>query len=444
MLSSRILSKASAINRAASVVDSPVNPVISNSFKVLCIGAGTAGISLSATLSKKLGRNEVGIIEPGEYHYQQPLWTLVGAGLQPFEATRMKMSDIIPERATWLRQSAAKVIPDKNQVVLGNGDVVSYEYLVIASGLELDLNAISGLSSALGKDGVSTNYSPEYVTSTSKFLNEFKGGEAIFTMPATPVKCPGAPQKIAYLAEEKFRDNGIRSSTNVSYYTGIGKIFGIDKYADSMWKVANGRNINVNLMHDLISIDSAKKQASFKVLPTNEIVTKNYDFIHVTPKMKPHSYLLNSGSNLTNDAGYVQVDNSTLRHTHYKNIYGIGDSSSAPTSKTAAAACVQASVVKSNIYNLINNSLTKENEVLYNGYTSCPLITSKNSVVLAEFSGYTGKPIETFFFNQAKESKFSYWVTSNLIPKVYWNAVTSGSWDGPAPYRSLTNPLDSN
>ncbi|PWA02266.1 hypothetical protein BB558_001594 [Smittium angustum] len=437
--------KVSQVLKSASPLSTGNVSMPTTAFKVLCIGAGTGGISAASTLSKKLGINEVGIIEPSENHYQQPMWTLVGAGLKKFSDTETKMSEIMPERAKWIKEKAASIDPEKKLVVLSNGLTVSYEYLILAPGIELNFGGVEGLKDAIGKDGVASNYSPHYVESTFKFIKEFKGGNALFTMPASPIKCPGAPQKIAYLAEEMFRDQGVRKNTNVGYYTGIGKIFGIDKYANSMWNVANKRGINVNLLHDLVKVDPTTKEATFKILGdgpnANTLVKQKYDFLHVTPPMKPYDFLKNSG--LVNKGGFVDVNNETLQHTKYSNIYAIGDCNSAPTSKTAAAACVQANVVKTNLLNKIFNGIS-EPVIKYDGYTSCPLITGKNSVVLAEFSGYTGKPKETFFYNQGKESKFSYWLTADVLPQVYWKLLTTGQWAGPSSVRPILNPLNSN
>lgn len=62
---------------------------------------------------------------------------------------------------------------------------------------------IPGLCEALKnpKSGVSTIFAPEYCEKTFTDLQAFQGGDAIFTYPDSPIKCPGAPQKIAYLAD---------------------------------------------------------------------------------------------------------------------------------------------------------------------------------------------------------------------------------------------------
>ncbi|KAJ2167357.1 hypothetical protein GGH16_003923 [Coemansia sp. RSA 560] len=263
-------------------------------------------------------------------------------------------------------------------------------------------------------------------------------------MPATPVKCAGAPQKIAYLADELFRAKGIRNQVDVNYYTALGKIFAIDKYADAMNAVAKSRDISVNLFHDLVAVDGPAKQATFKILGSGpragESVTVPYEFLHVTPPMKPYDFIKRSA--LANAAGFVDVNQHTLQHSKFSNVYALGDCSSLPTSKTAAAAAAQSRVLKHNLLSQIKGSSVPALE--YDGYTSCPLVTGKHKLVLAEFSGYTGTPQETFFFNQANEHAFSYWLTADVLPAVYWNSMLKGTWNGPSAIRKVANPTSAN
>ncbi|KAJ2450300.1 hypothetical protein GGF42_004526 [Coemansia sp. RSA 2424] len=415
-----------------------------SSYKVVVIGGGAGGLAVSSTLSKQLGKNEVAVVEPSATHYQQPLFTFVGGGLKRFEETYRPTSEVIAPEAQWINQAAAQIDPDSNTVTLADGSKVSYEYLVVAAGIELDFASVEGLESAIGKNGVASNYSPQYVQKTFEFLQSVREGNALFTMPSTPIKCAGAPQKIAYLADEIFREKGIRDKVAVNYYTALGKIFAIDKYASAMNEVARSRDISVSLFHDLVKVDGAAKKATFKVLGSGpqagEAVTVPYEFLHVTPPMKPFDFIKSSA--IANAAGFVDVDKGTLQHTKYPNIYAIGDCSSLPTSKTAAAAAAQSSVLKHNLLNQIRGTDAPTAE--YDGYTSCPLVTGKHKLVLAEFSGYTGAPHETFFFNQAKEHAFSYWVTAEALPAVYWSSMLKGTWDGPATIRKFANPTGAN
>ncbi|KAJ1915927.1 hypothetical protein H4219_004061 [Mycoemilia scoparia] len=417
-----------------------------SSYKVVVIGGGAGGLSVASTLSEKLGSGEVAVVEPSPVHNQQPLWTFVGAGIKSMAETQRPTSELIPQGSVWIKEAAAEIDPDQNSVKLANGQKINYDYLVVAAGIKLDFEAVKGLSSAIGKNGVASNYSADYVEKTWEYLQNFKGGNAVFTMPSTPIKCAGAPQKIAYLAEEYLREKGLRDKSNIVYNTGLGKIFAIDKYAEALTKVAESRGVKVNLFHDLVEVKPEERKAIFKITgstpagPVGETVEIPYDFLHVTPPMKAHEFLKNS--KLSNGVGFVDVDQSTLRHTKYKNVYSLGDCSSLPTSKTAAAVAAQSGVVKDNLLANINGVETPTST--YNGYTSCPLITGKNKLILAEFSGYTGKPLETFAFDQSKENPFSYWLTSSVIPNIYWNSFLSGSWRGPGPFRRFLNPGDSN
>ncbi|KAJ1960410.1 hypothetical protein GGI12_003816 [Dipsacomyces acuminosporus] len=415
-----------------------------SSYKLVVIGGGAGGLAVSSTLAAKLGKNEVAVIEPSAVHYQQPLFTFVGGGLKDFKETYRPTSDVVSPDAQWISQAATEIHPEANTVTLADGSKVSYEYLVVAAGIELNFAGVKGLEAAIGKNGVASNYSPKYVQNTFEFLQNVKEGNALFTMPATPIKCAGAPQKIAYLAEELFRQKGIRDKVNVNYYTALGKIFAIDKYADAMNEIAKSRDVNVNLFHDLVEVDGAAKKATFKVLGSGpkagETVTVPYEFLHVTPPMKPFDFIKNS--KIANAAGYVDVNQNTLQHNKYANIYAIGDCSSLPTSKTAAAAAAQSHVLKHNLLNQIQGNSTPAIE--YNGYTSCPLVTGKHKLVLAEFSGYTGTPHETFFFNQAKEHAFSYWLTADVLPTFYWNFMLKGNWNGPSSIRKVANPTGIN
>lgn len=118
-------------------------------------------------------------------------------------------------------------------------------------------------------------------------------------------------------------------------------------------------------------------------------------------------------------AGFVDVDKHTMQSKKYANVFALGDCSNAPTSKTAAAVSSQSLVVSENLLALVNG---KEMERKYDGYTSCPLVTSYKSVILAEFD-YDLKPTETFFFDQGKERYSMFLMKRDIIPQIYWHML---------------------
>ncbi|KAG0739789.1 hypothetical protein G6F57_004276 [Rhizopus arrhizus] len=407
-------------------------PKVDQKFRVVVVGGGPGGLSVSSTISKLLGKNQVAVIEPSNKHYYQPLWTYVGGGLKDFNESVKPMAQVMPTNAEWIQDKVTSFDPDNNTVKLSDGQTVGYDYLVVAAGIQINWDNIKGLKEALGKDGVTSNYDADSVQKTYKFLQEFKGGNALFTFPTTPLKCPGAPTKITFLAEEVFRLNGVRNKTNVIYNHGGAKIFGVDHYGHVLQKLANERNIKTNFLHELVEINADNHQAVFKDNSKNgELKTFEYDFIHVAPPQGPPKFI--KESKLADAAGWVDVNKDTLRHNKYKNVFALGDCSSLPTSKTAAAITGESGVVKHNLIADLQGK--KVEQAAYDGYTSCPLIVGRDELILAEFSGYTGKPLETFPVDQRTISKTAQFLNKEVIPVIYWNGLLSGTWVGPTAVR---------
>ncbi len=398
----------------------PATPKTDLRHEIVVIGGGNGGISVAARLRRALGSADIAIVEPSDKHYYQPLWTLVGGGVFAKKRSEHREASVIPPGATWIRDSVAEVQPDKDLLVLASGKTVGYDFLVVAPGIQIDWGKVKGLPEALGKDGVCSNYSYEYVDKTWEFIKGFKGGNAVFTHPATPIKCGGAPQKIAYLADDQFRKAGVRDKSNVIFATANAAIFQVKRYADTLTKVAARKGIDVRFRQDLTEIRSASKEAVFKHLDTGETVVQPYDMLHVTPPMSAPDFLKKNA--LANADGWVEVDKATLQHVRFPNVFSLGDASSLPTSKTGAAIRKQAPVLVSNLLALKKGRPLPAN---YDGYTACPLVTGYGRLVMAEFD-YDLTPQETFPFDQSKERRSMYLVKAYGLPPMYWHGIMTG------------------
>ncbi|KAK4007956.1 hypothetical protein OUZ56_013116 [Daphnia magna] len=407
---------------------------LSQSYKLVVVGGGAGGCSVAAKFSSLLPKNHVAIIEPNDTHYYQPMWTMVGGGMKKLEQSGRPMSEVLPKNARWIKERASKFFPKENRLVTASGEEINYDYLVIAMGLQLDYNKIKGLPEAFNTPGVCSNYSTLYVGNTLESLKNFKEGNAIFTFPNTPVKCAGAPQKAMYISEEYLRKHNKRDKANVMFNTSLGAIFGVKKYADALEKVVKKRNIAVNFRHELVEVKPDTKEAVFRLLddPAGATKTFKYEMLHVTPPMSSPA-LLRANKELTNEAGYLEIDKSTLQHVRFPNIFGIGDCTSLPTSKTAAAIAGQNKIVFDNLRFLMDGKKLSQK---YDGYTSCPLVTGYSKCILAEFD-YDGKPLETLPINQAKERMTSFFMKKELMPLLYWKLMLNGWWNGPSTIRKI-------
>lgn len=384
--------------------------------QIVIVGGGAGGMSVASGLLKQHSSLDIAIVEPSEYHYYQPAWTLVGGGAYDVQDTRQKQADHIPKNAQWIQKKAASFEPDNNTVILDDGSRLEYDQLLVAAGIQLDWHKVEGLEDTLGKNGVTSNYSYTYAPYTWECVQHFDGGRALFTYPNTPIKCAGAPQKILYLAADDFRKRGVHA--DLHYCTAGGAIFGVPFYAKALDKVLEAYHGRLNTGHNLVAVDGPGKKATFEVGEDKQRVEMDFNMIHVTPPQSAPDFIKHSP--LANDAGWVAVDKNTLQHDRYANVFSLGDCCSAPNSKTAAAVRSQARVIIDNLLDVVNG---KPARASYDGYASCPLTTSKGKMLLAEFA-YDGAITPSFpIVDPRKPRRFNWWLKTSYLPHLYWNMI---------------------
>lgn len=401
--------------------------IMAKHFQVLVIGGGNAGLSAAALLLIKNSKLTVGIVEPSEKHYYQPAWTLVGGGVFNIKDTERNERDFIPKGAEWIKDKVASFQPDRNEVTLASGGVISYDQLLVCPGIQLDWSAVKGLPECLGKDGVCSNYSFTHAPYTWACIKGLRKGKAIFHNPHTPVKCGGAPHKIMYLAADHWRREGVLKDMDIQYWSGGTKLFAVPRYEKTLLKVVERGGIKLNFFWKLEEIDDPNKRARFTGFgEKNKDVSEwvDYDIIHVTPPQSAPDFIKRSP--LANAGGWVDVDKHSLRHLKYANVWSIGDAAGLPTSKTGAAIRKQTPTVVANMLAAMAN---KPLPADYNGYTSCPLVTGYGKLVLAEFD-YDNKPQETFPIDQSKERWSMYQLKREVLPRLYWNFILRGRAQG--------------
>ena len=389
--------------------------------QILIVGGGAAGITVAAQLKRARPSLDVAILEPSGEHYYQPGWTLVGGGVFSLEETRRAERDLIPSGVHWIQAGAAGFDPDHNSVTTTAGDSLSYDVLIVATGLKLCWDKVAGLTEALGQGGVCSNYSKDFAPYTWEAIQTFQGGNAVFTCAPMPIKCPGAPQKIAYLADDVFKKK--RLNARVIYATATPGIFGIPTYAAPLREVVQRKGIDARYNHVLTAVRAAQKQAVFQVTEgeTSREEVISYDLLHVTPPMAAPEVVATSP--LAAASGFVEVDQYSLQHKRFANVFAIGDVAGMPNSKTAAAVRGQAPVL---VANLLAQLQGRPLEARYDGYSCCPLITGYGRTIMAEFN-YEQQPVPSFPLDPTQE-RWSMWVVKkNLLPWLYWNRMLKGA-----------------
>ncbi len=392
--------------------------------RVLIVGGGAAGVTVAASLRKRGGGLDIAIVEPSEQHYYQPAFSLVGAGEYALSDTQRPTARVIPAGVKLIRAAASGFRPEANAVDLSDGDTVTYDWLIVATGVALDWEKVLGLKETLGKNGVCSNYSPEHAPYTWQCVQGLKpGAKVVFTQPPLPFKCPGAPQKAAYLTADYLRAKGQLEGSQIDFYLHGPAIFGVPYFARELVKVAARYGIETHYQHNLVAVDGPNKLATFEAVGgenQGKTIQVPFDMLHAPPPQSPPAVV--KSSSLANAAGYVDVHQNTLRHTKFANVFALGDVCSAPNSKTAAAVRKQAPVV---VRNLLAAIAGRAVEASYDGYASCPLTTAIGKAIMAEFI-YGGKVTPTLPLDPSKERGFNWWIKKTALPIFYWNYMLKG------------------
>lgn len=389
--------------------------------QIVIVGGGTAGTTVAASLLQQRSSLQIAIIDPSDRHYYQPAFTLVGGGSYAMADTWKARQDTIPAGATWIQAAVASLEPDSNRLTLADGRTLSYDYLVLAPGMKLDWERVEGLTETLGKHGVTSNYKPETAPYTWECLQKFKGGNAVFTQSPNPIKCAGAPQKIAYLTAHHLKRHNLSGNSKLFFYNAGPSLFSVPAFVPHLQKVMDRYGIQNLPNRDLVAVDGQKKIAIFQELEGDKKrIEQPFDMLHVTPHQCAPDFVRTS--TLVNAAGWIDVDKHTTQHVRHANIFSLGDASSLPTSKTAAAVRKQAPVTVKNLLAAIDQQPLPAK---YDGYTSCPLVTSYGTVMLAEFI-YDGVVTPTLPLNPFNESHFYWIVKKYLLPPFYWKQMLMG------------------
>lgn len=389
--------------------------------KIVIAGGGSAGIATAASLLKRRSGLDIAVIEPRDEHYYQPGWTMVGGGIFSKEQTCRSEASVMPSGVTWIKSGVSGFDPDNNSVALEDGQTITYDLLIVAMGNRLAWEEIDGLEETLGKNGVTSNYRYDLAPYTWELVQKTRRGRALFTQPPMPIKCAGAPQKAMYLSCSEWEKQRTLGDIDVEFHNAGGVLFGVKEYVPALMETVERYGIELAFTSNLVRVDGANHKAWFKT-ETGE-VERDFDMLHVCPPQKGNPVV--AASALADDAGYAEVDQATLRHARFENVFALGDCGSTPNAKTMAAARKQAPVVATNALAQLDG---KSATAAYDGYGSCPLTVENGKIVLAEFT-YGGKLAPSFpswILDGTKPSKLAWRLKAQALPPIYWDGMLKG------------------
>lgn len=402
---------------------------IRTSAHIVIAGSGLGGIAVAARLGRLLDGARITIVDRKEEHNYQPGYTLVATGVWPVAKVRERNADLQPARVEWVKEMVAGFDPASNSLTTESGRRIAYDYLVVATGVHLDYAQIAGMDvSAIGSNGLASVYpSPQAAEATWQAMQAFTrtGGEALMTLPSTPLKCAGAPLKMTFMLRDRLRQAGMLEKSKITFESALGNVFSVPTVNDnvlSRWKTLG---IGVEFNQRLESIDIGARRATFATADGRKL-ERPYDFIHVVPPMRAPDAVRDSDLASKQPpfaaGGWLEVDKSTLQHKRYPNVFGIGDINGTPRGKTAATVKKSAPVVAHNLAEVVAG---RSANLSFDGYTSCPLITREGSAMLIEFD-YEGRLVPSLPMISPLQDSYFAWLMKDRMLKPAYLAVARG------------------
>lgn len=424
-----LLSGAAAMAAIAGLGSVPVKAANSRA-QIVITGAGAAGISLANRLTKALPNAQITIVDRRETHYYWPGLTLVATGAWPKSKVLERNATFIPSTVNWIKEMVEVYEPDQKRLITDTGRVVNYDYLIVASGVEYHYGAIEGMDvNAIGQNGLTSVYnSPDAAAKSWDVIRKFssEGGNGIFTLPSTPIRCAGAPLKMTFLTLDRLRQNGGMDKSQVSFYSATNNVFGLPWYNQFILDRFEDAAMDVKFRTELTAIDISARNARFTQADGSQI-TQDYDLLHVVPPMRApravrQSNLAWSEGNMS-AGGWLAVDKDTLQHITYPEVFGCGDVNGTPRGKTAATVKMSVPIVVQNLVSVIAGEAPSAK---FDGYTSCPLLTRFGAAMLIEFD-YQGNLTPTYSFIDPKQESWFAWIMKDQMLKPTYLQMLKGN-----------------
>jgi sulfide:quinone oxidoreductase len=421
---------------------------------IVIVGGGAGALMVLARLRSALSAPTITVIAPNDKHVYQPGQIFVAAGEYKPRDIIFDNRGYIGQDVRWIKDEVKAFDPQNNKLSTQSGQEVTYDFLIVATGVQTNYEQIEGLTAdMIGKNGISSVYLSDLALGTAQggeithtWFNDVREASktskprVLCTQPSTPIKCGGAPQKMLYLCDDYLRKEKL--TAEFTFATAGDKLFALPEIDEALHKAQERYgNITNKFGHDLMRIDPIAKTATFHhryevqgeydkelkeydMIDKEEEVTLEYDFLHVTPPMSAVDAVANSllAWQKGTAAGWLEVDRETMQHRRYQNVFGIGDTCGIPMGKTGGSAHHQAPVVVANLVSVMNS---QKPMAKYDGYTVCPLKTAYGEIIMAEFN-YDGLA-PTFPVLNPATPRWLWWEFDlYALQPLYRNAMLNG------------------
>ena len=391
--------------------------------RLLILGGGTAGTMMANKLRKALEREEwdITIIDKHKIHYYQPGFLFIPFGIYAKEDVMKPKGDFFPIGVNVIYADIDRINAEESCVLLDNGRVLNYDYLIIATGAQIRPDETPGLKEENWYKNIFDFYTIEGALALRQFLKSWEGGKLVVCISELPFKCPVAPLEFAFLAEAFFSEKGIRDKVDITFVTPLSGAFTKPIATHMLSELLVEKNIKVVTDFYLEKVDNKNK----KIISYDDREIE-FDLLTIVPVNMGDEVIERSG--LGDDMNYVPTDKHTLQSKAHKNIFVIGDAGDLPTSKAGSVAHFAGEILFENLMNAIEGrSLTAH----FDGHANCYIETGYGKGALIDFN-YDTEPLPGTFplpgigpFGLLKNTKINHY-GKIMFRWIYWHILLKG------------------
>lgn len=391
--------------------------------RLLILGAGTAGTMMVNHLHSKLDRDEwkITIVDQEKTHYYQPGFLFLPFDIYKPKQLKKSTKKFIPKDVERIQAAIDRIDPESDTVHLQNGESLSYDILIIATGSKIAPQEIDGMLGSGWKQDVFDFYTFEGSLALRDKLREWEGGKLVVHISEMPIKCPVAPLEFAFLADSYFKEKKMRDKVEITFVTPLSGAFTKPTATQKLGHLLEEKQIHIVPDFAIEKVDNeAKKIVDYggKEVP--------YDLLVTVPTNMGDEAIARSG--FGDDLNFVPTNNATLQSKVKPNIFAIGDATNVPASKAGSVAHFESEILTDNIIRFIAGEPLKEE---FDGHANCFVETGDGKALLIDFN-YTHEPVEgTFPFpglgplRLLEESRMNHY-GKLAFRWVYWNLLLRG------------------
>ncbi|MCG2588333.1 type III sulfide quinone reductase, selenoprotein subtype [Rhodohalobacter sulfatireducens] len=390
---------------------------------ILILGAGTSGTMMANKLSKALKSDEfrLTIVDKDETHYYQPGFLFIPFGIYSKEDVIKPKKNFFPKDTNVIVSEIDLIKPEENKVHLSSGDVLSYDYLIIATGTEIRPDEIEGMTDELWKKSIFDFYTIEGALALAEFLDDWEGGKLVLNIAEMPIKCPVAPLEFLFLADDYFKKKGMRDKVEIIFVTPLDAAFTKPIAARELGNFLEEKNINLVTEFNIGRVDNEEK----KIISWDEREVE-FDLLVTIPTNMGIEAI--EKSEMGDELNFIPTDNHTLQSENWENIFVIGDATNLPSSKAGSVAHFESDVLFENLLSHINGEpLTAS----FDGHANCFIESGDGKGLLIDFN-YDTEPLPGKFpipgigpFSLLKETKMNH-IGKMGFKWLYWNMLIKG------------------